>query len=1510
MVGKELTFKLVINADTKDFVSNVQQSEKTAKAFFDAIKIESDKLKTTSEETAKEVGKIVPDDLQKKADQAKGKLSEVAQAANALETQASQASGKIDGLGSELQDTANKANKAGFEIGSAIPGDAVQLAEMLGNKFFSAAKEIESLGDKSTISAGELRAMSSAGEQGLNELNLALKAAQAELVRLQSTDGTLQDIEIAKQRVLSIQDAINEASSAFNYYQGVAINAMKGVDGATQSAINQVQRFSAVDLTGVVGEAQTATRAIESMGDGASLSTKEIERIGSIGTNSINTLERELLTARNAFSALEKSSEAVTLNEIKAAGDKVKGLEQAVDLTKSAFSEFNVKATTAMQGVSTSTDKASGSAKQAGHAIYDALGIKPPSVINDAIADLTRKLENFKANSKLPAEEVERVTKITEQQIEKLKSELNGVEPAAQKANSGVSTLSKGMDGAKFAVTALVGALATIGVGLGLRELAQAADSYTNLSARINIATSDGGNFQQAMAGVHQVALMTNSSLDATAGLFTKVNDTGKQMGMTQQQSLDLVKTINMAIQTGGGSAAAADAAITQFTQALQSGVLRGDEFNSIMEQAPGISKALAQSLGVTTDELRKMAENGELSAEKVIKALQSQSAAIEADYAKFPTTIGNALQRITTQWQILIGTMDQANGASATVAQWLVTLADNMDVVETILEDIGEGFIWVGDQLKKIDSATIEAFKEALSTAYEAVKSLVTSLGSMFGTTAQVLDTALSAIFDFNSGIDGSTDKTNGFTKALQGASLTFALFNDGFKGIAIVVNLFAGAMYEATGAFMYWKSKFMIGDAKEAAFKEFQDLTARAKELYGQADELALNHEVQVKKVWEEIGKTQDEKNREAVAGNTATFAELSKQNQEFSQKSKDLAGERAAIDAQLNQARKDGNQSTIDAIIQKSNELEGREKEHAANKAALDKDMLASAQDYAEAAIKANGGVMDGVMQANLLTKGYIVTIDEAGKVSVQASQSAEQAAESAAKKEEALKLAKENVKKADEEYLAYQKQAAAERELLEQQIEQAKKSGDLNALASAQTSIDAINAKEAELAKNRDLRIAELNKANTGSGQVAETAYSRASAAAKLFGVDLDVSLNKVSKSFSSSGNELDGLKTKLGEAGYTGKQAGDVLYQAWEEWLSKAKSQAEIDAANAKMREFEAQGVFSTKQVELGIAAIKRATSELPDVLDETGRAFERLGIKTKEQLRLSAQMALADFETVRQSGQATQADLQKAYEKTIQLAYASGDAQSIAAANAKAASLGLSIQVSETGQVSVKANNAVEESLHRVRNATGNAGDGFDDLGRRGVRAGNDTTEAWEEARKATEAAMASQGKMKASKTGTTAKHGLSVEEIEQRLKDIGYEGDTKQKAKELFQDAEPVAGGYYKSASNEWVKRKYGTTAYDNQKALGNAMYVMEQIERLEQYVGKNGRSIGSSNLNDYAPSIPSVPSTKDYGKGGDSVNYNIQFGGQTLSLTGDASQKDVMTSLVNQLKGIAKST
>ncbi len=107
------------------------------------------------------------------------------------------------------------------------------------------------------------------------------------------------------------------------------------------------------------------------------------------------------------------------------------------------------------------------------------------------------------------------------------------------------------------------------------------------------------------------------------------------------------------------------------------------------------------------------MAENGELTSERVAKALQSQAAQVQSTYDQFPTTIGNALQRIQTSWQILIGTMDQANGASATVAEWLVMIADNMGIVEALIDDLGDGFIWVGDQLKKIDPSVWVSLKE-----------------------------------------------------------------------------------------------------------------------------------------------------------------------------------------------------------------------------------------------------------------------------------------------------------------------------------------------------------------------------------------------------------------------------------------------------------------------------------------------------------------------------------------------------------------------------------------------------------------------------------------------------------------------------------------------------------------------------------------------------------------------------------------------------------------------------
>ena len=1029
--------------------------------------------------------------------------------------------------------------------------------------------------------------------------------------------------------------------------------------------------------------------------------------------------------------------------------------------------------------------------------------------------------------------------------------------------------LQQGMDGAKFAVNALVAAMAAVGVGVSIKGLADAADSYANLSARISIATKDGGNFGQAMAGVHQVALMTNTSLDSTGMLFTKVNDIGKQMGLTQQDSLDLVKTINMAIQTGGGSAASSEAAIVQLTQALQSGVLRGDEFNSIMEQAPGISSALAKSLGVTTGELRKMAGEGQLSATKVIGALKEQSASIQADYEKFPLTIGNALQKIQTQWQILIGTMDQANGASTTVAQWLAMLADNMDIVTVLLDDIGEGFVWVGDQLKKIDTATIEAFKTALESAYDTLKTLASSVGAAFEITADVLNTALGAVFDFGSGVDTVSDKTNGLTKVLQAINVVIGFASDGFSAISIGLNLLAGVDYDVTGAFTYWKSKLLFGDAKDKALQEYGELASKAQEYYQKASNGALEFKSKGLEAIGEISKTQKEKDAEALESSKQKLDKL-------------LADQKTEVDG----------------------------------KKASEADKVKAVQAYADEAVKANNGVLDSAVQLDLQSKGYMVTLDSARKVVVASMAAAKQATEENAK---ATELAKEKAKQAETAYQEFIKSSAAEKIQIQKQIEQAKVSGDLTALASAQASLTAIDAKEAELNAIRKQRNAEAISGVVGVNKAAEVA---AKGAAEALGINLDISLNRVSKGFEEAGGQVATLSKDVKGLGVSGKEASNLIYEGWVKWLEKAKSPAEIDFAKVKLDEFKEKGVFSTKQVELGMQAIQRAAAKLPADLDPVEQAFERLGIKTKEQLKLAAQSALADFNTVQASGKATAEGIKQAYERAMQAAAASGDVAVIAATKSKSASLGLEVQVDKTGKASVKSMDELTSANDRVKNSAEKIGDGYRGAGQVAREEAQSVKSEWD---KTVEAAQASSEKFKAEmkRQGEALKKGIyeynsySKTDVISQLKSKGYDD----------KEAERLAGSIWskgleadRSARNDTVSS--GNPAMDalikqefdsaSSKGLTTQWGTNKINELLRQVSGNTLTSSGPSSkpvdVNSLAPQMNKPVVSNTTTPASKSVAYNINIGGQAVTLYGDESDQDPLDKMMRQLETLKK--
>ena len=984
----------------------------------------------------------------------------------------------------------------------------------------------------------------------------------------------------------------------------------------------------------------------------------------------------------------------------------------------------------------------------------------------------------------------------------------------------------QGVNGAKFAVNALVGAMAALGVGLGVKELAEAADSYATLSAKIQQSTKDSGNFEQAMAGVHQIALQTNSTLDNTGALFTRLNTVAKDMGKSQQFALDMTSTVTKAIKLGGSSTQEAEAAVTQFIQAMQGGVLRGEEFNSIMEGGYGLAEALAKGLGKTTGELRAMAENGELSAERVLAALEKQKAGVDAQYAEMPLTIGNALQKIATSWQILIGEMDQANGASATVAQWLSVLADNLNIVEVLLNDIGSGFVWFGDQLKKIDPQTIEALKTALLSAYDAVKSLGTTVGTIFESTVDVINTTLGQIFNFSSGIDSATDKTNGFTKALQAVNVVFGFISDGFKALNIGINLIIGAAYDAAGAFSYWKSKITFGDTSAQAVKDFEVMSAKAQEYYKKSSDAAVEFKSAGVEAIRQIGLTQDEKNAERIANNQKTLTDLKAQEAQHVSDYKAISDERIKLNQQLVDARKSGDQSAIDAAVAGLAELDKKEKAYQAESKKISDEKIKAAQDWVNAQLTAMDGTVkaaDAATQKTLQTaiaaQGLAVEFDKTGKAIVKA-------------------------------------------------IEQ-----------------------------------------EAGGAVVSlETRLGQGRKAAAALGLDLDVALNRVSEGFAGKQTNLDDFTRSLELMGVKGSQAADVTYEAWLKWLETAKSQAEIDAAKAKLKEFEEQGVFSTRQVENGMLALEIQTGKVKGETDETTEAFKRLGIQTKEQLSLAAKQAMMDFEKVKNSGQATAEGTKQAYEKMSQAVALSGDQAMIAQAKAVGASNGLNMEIDKTGKAVVKTTQEIVDALYPIgsaaESATGRAAQGFRQLGRVAKQEAEEVAETWEQA-------MARIDKERKAQAAETAKGlGQMIDSQNAMAQDfynrLIASGMAKSRAEALKKEAITRMNNQLRDALG-------GGTAQGRINAMTGYNPSKDWMDNILKLQSKSG-SVSAS-----APKTPSTPNiqppeTSQIKMPNIDVEpkslatYKFEFGGKQFELQGDSSQKNVIDEFFREMEQAKK--
>ncbi|MDU3898880.1 MAG: phage tail tape measure protein, partial [Enterobacter sp.] len=196
-----------------------------------------------------------------------------------------------------------------------------------------------------------------------------------------------------------------------------------------------------------------------------------------------------------------------------------------------------------------------------------------------------------------------------------------------------------------------------------------------------------------------------------------------REYGYSSEEVLKVTEAISTGLKLSGASTSEASSVITQFSQALAQGVLRGEEFNSVNENGDRVIRALASGMGVARKDLKAMADQGQLTADKVVPALISQLGALQDEYSAMPQTVASATTKIENAFLAWVGGANEATGATSALTGALNAISDNINTVASaagVLAAIG-GSRFIGGMIGDLGSQTaqlVEARKNEIALA------------------------------------------------------------------------------------------------------------------------------------------------------------------------------------------------------------------------------------------------------------------------------------------------------------------------------------------------------------------------------------------------------------------------------------------------------------------------------------------------------------------------------------------------------------------------------------------------------------------------------------------------------------------------------------------------------------------------------------------------------------------------------------------------------------------------
>ncbi|MDF7204672.1 tape measure protein [Proteus mirabilis] len=317
---------------------------------------------------------------------------------------------------------------------------------------------------------------------------------------------------------------------------------------------------------------------------------------------------------------------------------------------------------------------------------------------------------------------------LTSQQ--QLEQRLNRMDSSFNRTSQSVNNTERSMQSLSRVAAALTGYLSA-------SMVASYSEAWTELNNKLSNSVRASESLIDVTQRVFDISQATRSSLDATATLYARLERGTREYNTSAADLAKLTSIINQGFIVSGATAQEAENAIIQLSQGIASGVLRGEEFNSVAEQGSRLMVALADSMGVGIGQLRKMAAEGKLTTDVVVKGLLSQGDAIGKEFAKTTRTMSQAFQEAGNNLTKFLGENTTIKSTISAFSDAVITVSKNLDELSSVLTVIATvvGSRYVG----ALAMATKSKVMMAAASRQESVATLQSARASEYAANMSV---------------------------------------------------------------------------------------------------------------------------------------------------------------------------------------------------------------------------------------------------------------------------------------------------------------------------------------------------------------------------------------------------------------------------------------------------------------------------------------------------------------------------------------------------------------------------------------------------------------------------------------------------------------------------------------------------------------------------------------------------------------------------------------------------